>query len=233
MNKTTRITKQGIRYVLREIIYSTINLILLLIASGYLFWSNAWILFFIYISYQVLTFFILFKYNPNLLNARGKALHENTLSTDKILMILYNFCAFSAPIIAGFDVIRFKWSYMPFWTTFLGIGILIFSFIIATWAMTVNPFFEPSIRIQHDRNQKVISSGPYKLIRHPGYLAAIIGAPSYTLILGSWWAFVPIIFDIIIFIIRTSLEDRLLMTELPGYKEYAKKVKFRLIPYIW
>jgi protein-S-isoprenylcysteine O-methyltransferase Ste14 len=99
--------------------------------------------------------------------------------------------------------------------------------------MAVNPFFEPTVRIQRDRDHKVIASGPYNYVRHPGYLAGLAYIFSAPLIVGSIFAFIPATLYMVLVIVRTSLEDRTLCRELTGYTEYSKKVRYRLIPWIW
>lgn len=99
------------------------------------------------------------------------------------------------------------------------------------WAMASNPFFSESVRIQE--NHQVASRGPYRLVRHPGYLGNLIGCLGQPLMFGSWWSFIPAILTIIVFVIRTSLEDKTLQKELNGYAEYVKQVRFRLVPGIW
>lgn len=140
---------------------------------------------------------------------------------------------FILPIVVGLDVGRFQWSYLNYYYLILGYLLYIISCILINWAMMVNPHFEATVRIQKDREHKVITSGPYKLIRHPGYLSGILWAMSVPMILGSVYGFIPSIVGIIIFIIRTGLEDKTLLDELKGYSEYSKKVKRRLIPGIW
>ena len=99
--------------------------------------------------------------------------------------------------------------------------------------MLVNQHFEGTVRIQKDRDHKVISTGPYKYIRHPGYVGMIIGAFSPCLIVGSLVSFIPVIIAIIAIILRTHFEDKFLRAELDGYADYAKKTKCRLFPGIW
>jgi protein-S-isoprenylcysteine O-methyltransferase Ste14 len=104
---------------------------------------------------------------------------------------------------------------------------------LAVWAISANRFFAPDVRIQRDRGHSVISGGPYRFVRHPGYLAAILGGLSSPLALGSWWSAVPVLLALLQIIRRTVLEDRLLQAELDGYREYASRVTYRLIPGLW
>jgi len=99
--------------------------------------------------------------------------------------------------------------------------------------MVVNPHFEPTVRIQKDRDHKVITSGPYKVVRHPGYLAGILFTLSIPLIIGSVFTLIPSGIYCLLMIIRTSLEDKTLHKELDEYSEYAKRVRYRLFPEIW
>jgi protein-S-isoprenylcysteine O-methyltransferase Ste14 len=99
--------------------------------------------------------------------------------------------------------------------------------------MGVNPFFEKTVRIQTERGHRVIDTGPYRFVRHPGYLGFFGWGLSTPLLLGSWWAFLPALLSMVSLVIRTALEDRTLREELAGYREYASKVRYRLIPGIW
>ena len=100
--------------------------------------------------------------------------------------------------------------------------------------MRVNPYFEKTARIQKDRDQKVITTGPYCYVRHPGYIGTIVGyALAPPIMLGSWWALLPALLATLSLIVRTALEDRMLQDELDGYAAYAARVRFRLVPYLW
>ena len=99
--------------------------------------------------------------------------------------------------------------------------------------MGENPFFEKTVRIQSDRGHRVVDIGPYRLVRHPGYLGFFGWILSTPLLLGSWWAFVPALLSIAGIVVRTALEDRTLKAELPGYADYAKRTRYRLVPGIW
>jgi len=102
-----------------------------------------------------------------------------------------------------------------------------------TWSMAVNPFFEKTVRIQTERGHRVIDTGPYHVVRHPGYVGFFGWSLSVPLLLGSWWAFLPAFAAAIGIVIRTALEDRTLRAELTGYEEYATRVRYRLIPGVW
>ena len=100
--------------------------------------------------------------------------------------------------------------------------------------MAVNPFFEKTVRIQHEIGHRVVDSGPYKIVRHPGYTGMIIGLILATpMLLGSGWAFVPALLAVVWAVVRTVLEDRTLRRELPGYEDYTRRVPYRLLPGIW
>ena len=137
------------------------------------------------------------------------------------------------PIMAGLDIGRFQWSGLDVQLAVLGFLFLTLSTILINWAMAVNPYFEPTVCIQKDRSHRVISSGPYKIVRHPGYLAGILFTLSIPLIIGSVFTFIPVGIYTVLFIIRTSLEDRTLRKELDEYSEYVKRVRYRLFPGIW
>ncbi len=99
--------------------------------------------------------------------------------------------------------------------------------------MGVNPFFEKTVRIQTERGHHVIDSGPYRYVRHPGYVGLFGWSLSAPLLLGSWWAFIPATLSVFALVIRTALEDQTLRDELAGYEEYVSRVHYRLIPGIW
>ena len=140
------------------------------------------------------------------------------------------FCAIY--IVAGLDA-RFGWSVMPLVTLIPGLLLYTISAVLGGWALIVNKHFEATARIQKDREHTVITSGPYKLVRHPGYLSALLGVAAVPLVLGSYVAFSCSIVVCFVMAIRTRLEDRMLRQELKGYSDYAEKVRYRLVPFIW
>jgi len=101
------------------------------------------------------------------------------------------------------------------------------------WAMWTNRFFSSVVRIQTDRGHHVVQGGPYRLIRHPGYVGAILSVLSTAVVLGSLWSLIPAGLTTVLVSVRTALEDATLQRELPGYAEYASKVRYRLLPGVW
>ena len=136
-------------------------------------------------------------------------------------------------IIAGLDAGRFGWTHMPLWMNLLGALCMTAAFVFILWAMYVNTHFESTVRIQEDRDHQVCSSGPYRIVRHPGYAGAILASFGIPLLLGSAFAFVPAALMTVLFIMRTHQEDRTLQKELTGYRWYAQTTRFRLLPCIW
>ncbi|MCJ7533093.1 MAG: isoprenylcysteine carboxylmethyltransferase family protein [Anaerolineales bacterium] len=140
---------------------------------------------------------------------------------------------FALPLVAGLDV-RFGWAREPSvaWHV-VGAVALAVGLGFTSWAMIANAYFSTAVRIQSDRGHTVCRSGPYRFVRHPGYVGFILQSLSVPFLLGSLWALVPGITAAVLMGIRTSLEDRTLQTELPGYQDYVQEVRHRLVPGIW
>ncbi len=137
-------------------------------------------------------------------------------------------------VIAGLDAGRFHWSgNVPLPVQIVGLLGYIGGDGISTWASVSNPFFTGAVRIQEDRGQHVITTGPYQYIRHPGYAGGALFMICSSLALGSWWSILPMLLVVATLIRRTRLEDRLLQAKLPGYSDYAQNVRYRLFPGIW
>jgi len=186
-----------------------------------------------FVHYSVSTL-VQYRLNPGLLVARFKIRREGSRLWDEVLVRLSNLVAMIAvPVVAGLDVGRFHWSSLDFYFVFFGLFLFAVSTFLLNWAMVVNPFFEPTVRIQKERGHKAVTTGPYRFVRHPGYLAGLLYILSVPLIIGSAYAFVPAGVYVVLFIIRTSLEDGVLLKELDGYPQYAREVRYRLIPWVW
>ena len=138
-------------------------------------------------------------------------------------------------IVAGLDRGRFHWSDdVPHWLQGICLLTVAAGYGLALWAMRVNRFFSSVIRIQTDRGQRVVTTGPYAFVRHPGYAAGILIIAASGLALGSWLAAaLVVIFSLPFLLYRAIMEDRILQVELAGYSDYAARVRWRLVPGIW
>jgi protein-S-isoprenylcysteine O-methyltransferase Ste14 len=153
---------------------------------------------------------------------------------DKVLAPLMAISiSFPLIIVAGLDH-RHGWSpVFPVWLNILGLVLIAAGYAFAAWALAGNHFFSSMVRIQTERGHVVCDSGPYRIVRHPGYAGNILPLPGIALALGSTWALIPAAVALIIAVIRTALEDRTLQDELSGYRDYARRVRYRLIPGIY
>ena len=138
-------------------------------------------------------------------------------------------------VVAGLDRGRFHWSDgVPAWLRGASLIALAAGYGLAFWAMRVNRFFSSVVRIQSDRGQHVVTAGPYRWIRHPGYLAGIVIIVASGIALGSWLATaILVVFGLPFLLRRAITEDRVLQAELPGYRDYAARVRWRVLPGIW
>jgi protein-S-isoprenylcysteine O-methyltransferase Ste14 len=224
--------------VVKQIVVSTIMLGVMMAvffaSAGRRDLPRAWFFFGATFVYFVVSTLAIYRFNPELLVARLTLRREGSKGWDEVLMRAANLTGMLLmPVVAGLDVGRYRWSSLGYAYVIPGFAFFVLGGFLVTWAMSVNRFFESTVRIQEDRGHEVVSTGPYKLVRHPGYLSGIIWMSSIPLILGSLYAFIPLALYGVLMTVRTHLEDRTLRDELPGYSEYAERVRFRLIPGIW
>lgn len=205
--------------------------VLLFVPAGRLDWALGWIYVGILAVYVTISWACLQRWNPELIAHRMR-LGTGTKTWDKVWAALFAPLMIAVYVVAGLEA-RDGVSSLPGAAWLLGLAIFISGSAMLTWSMVVNPFFEKTVRIQTERGHRVIDTGPYAYVRHPGYVGFvgwILGTP---LLLGSAWAFVPALLSVVGIVVRTALEDRTLQAELPGYPEYAARVRFRLIPGVW
>jgi len=221
----------GIRRSVQVLVSVLIIGALLFLSAGRLDWL--WARFFLagWLLLMLMSAFVMHK-SPGLINERGRRA-ENIKGWDKVLMGIYSLVLFTVPVVAGLDAVRFEWSAMPLAWHVIGGVLFIPAMIMPLWAMSANAYLSTMVRIQDDRGHQVVTTGPYRYVRHPMYVGTIFFGLSVPLFLGSWWTFVPCGLIVVLFTIRTALEDRTLREELPGYAEYAQRVRYRLLPGIW
>lgn len=172
--------------------------------------------------------------HPGLMAERVKFGKSDVKRWDKILSPLMSFSVgFPMVIVAGLDH-RFSWT-TPFalWVNLVGLLLVGLGYAVAIWAMIVNSFFSTVVRIQKERGHAVCVTGPYRIIRHPGYAGNLLALFGIVMALDSLWALIPAIAALVIVLIRTTLEDQTLQAELPGYREYTCRVRYRLFPGIY
>jgi protein-S-isoprenylcysteine O-methyltransferase Ste14 len=194
-------------------------------------WTLGWIYLGIFIAALMINLVCLRLWNPELIKRRMR-FAKFTKTWDKVWAVLFAFAIFAIYVAAVMEA-RDRVSSALGVAWLLGLTIFILGWAVAIWSMVVNPFFEKTVRIQTDHGHRVIDTGPYAYMRHPGYVGFAGWMLSTPLLLASAWAFIPALISVILLVIRTALEDRTLHAELPGYAEYASRVRFRLIPGIW
>jgi len=205
---------------------------LLFIPAWRLDWFQAWAFVLAFTAFLVFYGLWASRHDPGQLNERSQV-GQNTKSWDKLILTLYTFLLLVMLVLAGLDAGRFHWAIAPLVVQMLGWVGAIFSATVIFRTASVNTFLSRTVRIQDERGQQVIDSGPYARVRHPMYLGIIVLMISIPLLLASLWALVPGGLIGVLFVFRTALEDKTLRQELPGYVEYARRVRFRLFPYIW
>lgn len=202
-------------------------------AAGRLDITRAWVFFAVQLATYFAAIAVLYTCNPELIIHRLKR-KVDAKAWDKVLMRVSNLTGLIGIAgVAGLDVGRYEWSHLDLPWALLGYVFWILSQIIFTWAMAVNKYFEPTVRIQKDRNHQVIMTGPYRVVRHPGYASGLLFYPAVPLALGSAYAFIPAGVAFVLLVLRTHLEDKTLSAELAGYQAYSQKTKYRLIPGLW
>jgi protein-S-isoprenylcysteine O-methyltransferase Ste14 len=203
-------------------------------SSGRLDWGMAWVYVGLTTAFSLGSRIIMQWRTPELITERGQfSKKEGIKPWDKVLMPLGIIVAIVMLIVAGLDK-RFEWSpHLPLLLHITAFVITALGYSLSTWATLVNRFFSAVVRIQRDRGHTVVSSGPYRLIRHPGYAGTVVTSIASPLLLGSLWALIPTALVVCLLIIRTALEDRTLQEELEGYHDYAARVRYRLLPGVW
>jgi protein-S-isoprenylcysteine O-methyltransferase Ste14 len=197
-------------------------------------WWEAWVMAAVYVLTFIIGRVIAAKKTPDILMERANySGHDNTQPWDKWLSPVVAFGSVFILLAAGLDAL-FHW--LPDFSLgleLLGLTLIVLGYGLGSYGLIENAFFSGTVRLQPERGHTVISSGPYAWVRHPGYLGSLIANIGIPLLLDSAWAFIPVIVIAFFFILRTHLEDRFLRANLPGYSEYAKKVRYRLLPGIW
>lgn len=220
------------RLVMRLACLPVFIALLMFLPAGTWAWPKGWLFVLILLGVISAVFVVLHRVNPEVIVARS-SFHEGTKGWDKILLGVYFPAMAAVLLVAALDDGRFHWFPIEWWVCIIGYALLLVGIGIVTWAEAVNKFFEVTVRIQADRGHEVIDTGPYAIIRHPGYVGGILHAIGIALSLGSLWALIPAGIASLVLIVRTQWEDQTLQKELNGYKEYTQRVRYKLIPGVW
>ena len=232
MDKTPKILPRDlVRFIVITILYAALPLLLVGRWDWWPGWAYAALMLFSTIASRVLAL----RKDPGILAERARSLeNKDAKEWDRKLV---PFAAIIGPLgsllVSGLDA-RLGWSpALAAWVAPAALIVITLSLMLGNWAFSENRFFSGTVRIQTDRGHHVVDSGPYRLVRHPGYVSAIWTHLGMPLLFGSLWGLIPGFLTAILFIVRTALEDKTLQEELPGYKEYTQKTKYRLFPGIW
>ena len=221
--------------VIRFVITIVFMLGVLFLSAGRLDWWEGWAYTAVALLVLVLSRSLMIIKCPGMVRERAEAGQlEDVKPWDKILLPA---TAIYGPliswIIAGLDK-RFSWTPdLPDYIQVIALFVIFVADMLGVWAMLVNRFFSSHVRIQTDRGHTVVSAGPYRVMRHPGYAGAILAWIAGPVFFSSYWVAIPSVMMIALNIIRAELEDRTLQEELPGYSDYAKSVRYRLVPGLW
>lgn len=226
---------QGInrrRVVLALIVLPVFFALFMFLPAGTWAWTRGWLFILALVGIIAVVFLVLWRVNPEVLVASSHT-HKGTKGWDRILLCFFFPTSWGIVPVAALDDGRFHWCPVSWWVCGIGYALLFLGIGITTWAEAVNRFFEVTVRIQTERGHTVIDTGPYAIVRHPGYVGAIVTSIGMPLSLGSLWALIPACLASLLLIVRTQWEDQTLQAELAGYKEYTQRVRYKLIPGVW
>jgi protein-S-isoprenylcysteine O-methyltransferase Ste14 len=204
----------------------------LVLPSGRLDWWEAWLFLGVYYLVAVASMVEMLHRDPALAAERGR-LRPEARRWDQIIVALNSLLTVGLYVVIGLDAGRYGWSHVPIAVRLFALLGLLPAFGLPTWASRTNTYLAGLVSIQEDRGHQAVTQGPYRFVRHPMYLGMIFYDLCVPLLLGSWWGLLVGAAMIVLVLVRTALEDRTLRAGLPGYKAYAERVRFRLIPGVW
>ncbi len=222
------------RMLIQLLLYLFLFPTLPLLLSGRWDWWEAWFYAISCVASFAVSRLLVARKNPDLLAERGKFMqHENTQPWDKVLAPLVGLGGNFVPLAVGLEAYYGQAHTFSMPLKLAAMALYLAGFAWGSWALVENRFFSGMVRLQTERGHQVITGGPYRFMRHPGYAGALLTYLSIPLFMDSIWAYLPAGLLTVVLVIRTRLEDNFLQAELPGYKDYAQKVRYRLIPGVW
>ena len=224
--------QKGVRsYIVKSIGGIVFYAVLLMLLRGAWNWLWGWVFIALMALAGLIHVLMLLPTNPALLSERSTGIRAYAKKWDRWVLSIASVLGMVGWIIAPLDI-RNGWGPgMSLWLQIGGAVVFALGWALVLWATYSNAFFTTTVQIKE--NQTVYTGGPYRIVRHPGYLGAVLYNLSTGFLLGSWWAILPCVLSIVVFVVRTALEDRTLRAELDGYEAFTQQTKYRLIPGIW
>jgi protein-S-isoprenylcysteine O-methyltransferase Ste14 len=222
------------RLIVQTSVWITIMGLLLFVAAGNWLWAQAWAYLAIFIVGSIGFSAWLLRRDPALLASRlGPLMQRGQPLWDRAFLLIFILVWLGWLVLMGLDAQRWRTSSMPVWLNVLGGALVIGGFLATVMVFRENSFAAPVVRVQAEREQRVIDSGPYGWVRHPMYAAAALYLVGMPLLLGSWYGLLVVPLFILGLAPRAVFEERLLKRDLPGYADYMRRVRYRLIPGVW
>ncbi len=223
----------SVRIVIRLAWVFLLSGALLFGSAASLKWLEAWLYLILSISCNIPIVLWLKKGDPHLLKDRLGFDKKSPQPVDRIFLFLYYIFVIILIAFPGLDAVRFQWSKVPLLTKVIGFVLVPSACFILFLVIKENPYLSRAVEVHQDREHKVVTTGPYRWVRHPWYVGLILFFFSIPLALGSLYDLIPAGILTLLLLFRTIIEDKTLYEELPGYKEYCEKTRYRLLPYIW
>lgn len=225
-------TKLIARYAIRETMGIVVMGVALFWSAGQMDWWPAWASIAVMLAWITATAIVIFRFNPDLL-AERLGPRKGAKPWDTAIMSTLGLTQLVRYIVAGLDQ-RYGWTGgFPLAAQIAALTVCVLGYALFVWATASNTFFSQIVRIQSERGHAVATGGPYHNVRHPAYVGAILYELAVPVLLASWWALIASGLSAILLLLRTALEDRTLQAELTGYVDYARQVRYRLLPGIW
>ncbi len=203
-------------------------------AAGTINYFGGWLYLAIMIAVSIVMGAILARADPGLLRERLKPpIQKDQPLADKLILVPILLLLFGGMAFMAADAARWRWSIMPPVGQWAGCALLLAALAFMVWTMRANSFAAPVVKIQKERGQRVVTTGPYAIVRHPLYFGALFYVAATSLVLGSWWGLATVPLVALGFAIRIGVEEKALREGLDGYEEYARRVRWRLIPFVW
>ena len=225
-------TKLIVRYAFREVLELVVMGLALFWSAGRIDWWPAWASIGVMLAWITATAIVILRSNPDLLAERLEP-RKGAKAWDTAIMSILGLIQLARYIVAGLDQ-RLGWAGgFPLVAQIAALTVCALGYALVVWATASNAFFSQIVRIQDERGHAVVTGGPYRYVRHPAYVGAILYELAVPILLASWWSLIPSGLNAILLILRTALEDRTLQSELTGYADYARQVRYHLLPGIW